>query len=102
MFKKLSVPATTVAIAATLAFGALAKAESPTDQKASPTPTAQPQNQSIVNTTKSNVKDKATLSSPTPSPKSSKQSKADKGWDGKVQGKQTTSPTASPTPAKSR
>lgn len=105
MFKKFNL-ATTVAIGATLTFGALAKAETPTDQKASPTPTVKPQNQSVVNSTKSNVKDfKAVTPSPTPSPKKPKQSTTDKGWDGKVQGLKRTpaaTPTPTPTPAKSR
>ena len=43
MLKKFCFLTTTLAIVAT--FGAVAKAETPADQKASPTPTAKPQNQ---------------------------------------------------------
>jgi hypothetical protein len=102
MINKFVAPAA-VAMVAALAFGVLAKAEPPVEQKASPTPTAKPQNQSVVNSTKSNVKDHKAVT-PSPSPKSPTQSKADKGWDGKVQGvtKLKATPTPTPTPAKSR
>jgi hypothetical protein len=102
MPKKFTFVTITFAILATLTFGAVAKAETPTDQKASPTPTAKPQN-TIPNTSKERTKDiEAPPTSPAPSPKSPKELKADKGWDGKVQGKKQASPTATPTPAKSR
>jgi hypothetical protein len=94
------------AILTTLILGVLSEAETPINEKATPTPTAKPQNQPVVNTSKSEVKDlRAATPSPTPRPKKPKQSKADKGWDGKVQGKQlkaTATPTPTATPAKSR
>lgn len=110
MLKKFCFLTTTLAIVAT--FGAVAKAETPADQKASPTPTAKPQNQTSSPTPRPahrpphpplDVRSTVTPApSLTPRPKSPKELKADKGWDGKVQGKHQASPTATPTPAKSR
>jgi hypothetical protein len=105
MFRQFTFPVV-AAILTSLILGVVSEAETPTNEKATPTPTAKPQNQSVINTSKSEVKDlKAATPSPTPSPKEPKQSKADKGWDGKVQGKQLkakATPTPTATPAQSR
>lgn len=131
MFKIIKFTPVALTVAATIFTVAVAKAETPGDQKPSPTPTAKPQNQSIINTTKSNVKDHTVAVTPTstptakaqnqsiinttksntkdyraaasPTPKSRNQTQSDKGWDGKVQGKHLkATPTPSPTPPKSR
>jgi hypothetical protein len=71
--------------------------DSPLDELRTP----RPQNQSIVNTTKSNTKDRAVVrATPTPSATPVRESKSEKGWDGKVQGKKIEGrlPVRTPTP----
>jgi hypothetical protein len=108
------------AVAVTIFVGSWTNAETPDARTLKPTPTPtpssqkrypitpldplrtpRPQNQSIVNTSKRNVK---ALGTPTPTPTAKPKDQA-KGWDGKVQGNllhRAPSPTPTPTPPKSR
>jgi hypothetical protein len=105
MSKKLNFGSATLATAALMFGCVLANAQAPAPtptprnqptQRPAPEPTAKPQNQSILNTTKSNVQDfKAVAPAPMPD-RPRDRAVVDKGWDGKVLGRQLAEPTPTP------
>jgi hypothetical protein len=82
MFRRLNLISATFALMTILLVCALANAQPQSRPEPSPTATPGPQNQSIVNTTKSNTKDYIVVPGTTGA----------KGWDGKVQGRVLVTP----------